>query len=221
METATRRRESFSVAVDLVVWTLQQEGLSLLLVQRRNEPFSGFWALPGGFVGPGEGLEEAARRELWEETGVAEVPLLQFRAFGDPERDPRGRVLSVAYTTLVDPRRLKPRAGSDAGATSIVPFARLPVLAFDHTEIVACAYRFLCRALWCTAVAAELLPSQFFLRDLRSVYGRILREAPETRFVRTLLGPGGVLERAGRVGGRHLYRFRQEALERLRAGSLL
>ncbi len=218
MEACARHRETFSVAVDLVVWTLQQEDLSLLLVRRRNDPFLGFWALPGGFVGPGENLEEAAKRELREETGVEEVPLLQFGAFGEPRRDPRGRVLSVAYTTLVDRQRMMPRAGSDAETVAFFPFRSLPPLAFDHGEIVRCAYRFLRRAVWCTGIAASVLPAVFSLTELRSVYRRILQEEPARRLIRGLLGPQGLLEEAGTRGSRRLYRFRGQGLDWLRAG---
>ncbi|MGC8875199.1 MAG: NUDIX domain-containing protein [Chloroflexia bacterium] len=219
MDSGTRGHESFSVAVDLVVWTLHDSGLHLLLVQRGKPPFPGLWALPGGFVGPGEALDEAARRELAEETGVHDVPLLPFRAFGDPGRDPRGRVLSVAYTTLVDRQRLTLRAGSDARAVSLFAMGDLPALAFDHAQIVQWAHRFLYRALWCTAIAAWILPPVFGWKELCSVYAQLLLQRPGRRLLRTLLGPHGVLEPAGMTGRRGLYRFRKEAVERLHAGS--
>jgi len=209
--------ESFSVAVDVVIGTLWEGRLHLLLVQRRKPPFAGTWALPGGFVGPGETLKDAARRELLEETGIQGLSLVQFRAFGDPERDPRGRVLSVAYLALVDRARLLPRAGSDAQGVGLFPMDALPVLAFDHERIIRSAHEFLCWALWCSALAADLLPPVFPLSQLRAVYAQLLGEPRPPGAFRRMLGPQGVLEEAGRAGRRRLYRFRTEASRWLQA----
>jgi 8-oxo-dGTP diphosphatase len=130
------------VTVDVVV-VARREGLSqVLLVRREKPPFQGRWAIPGGFVDPGESLDTAARRELWEETGVEPVRLEQLRAFGDPGRDPRGWVISIAYLALLDKEEAagwQPRAGSDAGEVAWFDLADPPPLAFDHAEILAWA----------------------------------------------------------------------------------
>ena len=108
------RFERPSVTVDLVIFTLRQEQLQVLLVQRKHWPFEGMWALPGGFVRMDESLEEAARRELEEETGVQTVYLEQLYTFGQPDRDPRTRVITVAYFALVPADAVQPHAGDDA-----------------------------------------------------------------------------------------------------------
>jgi 8-oxo-dGTP diphosphatase len=130
------------LTVDVVVVALNERQPQVLLVQRRNPPFAGSWAIPGGFVEPYEPLEDAARRELWEETGVEPARLEQLHTFGDPGRDPRGWTISVAYLALLreeDAQDWQPQAGSDAGAVGWFDLRDPPPLAFDHAEILACA----------------------------------------------------------------------------------
>ena len=109
----------------------------VLLVRRRHEPFRGMWALPGGFVDMDEDLPDAARRELMEETGLEVDTLEQFRTFGKPGRDPRGRQITVAYIALVSREIPSPRAGDDAAEARWFPLDALPELAFDHAEVLA------------------------------------------------------------------------------------
>jgi 8-oxo-dGTP diphosphatase len=131
-----------ALTVDCVIFASGGEGrLKVLLIQRDHPPFEGRWALPGGFVDMEESLEEAARRELLEETGVEAVRLEQLHAFGDVGRDPRGRVVSVAYLARVELEDHRPRPASDARAARWFPVEDLPELAFDHGEIVAMALR--------------------------------------------------------------------------------
>jgi 8-oxo-dGTP diphosphatase len=116
----------------------------VVLVRRSRPPFAGLWALPGGFVEPNEPLAAAARRELWEETGVEPVHLEQLYAFGDPGRDPRGWTVSVAYLACLTPAEaatLRLHAGSDADEARWFDLEHLPPLAFDHAAILACAAR--------------------------------------------------------------------------------
>src|SRR5512143_3274019 len=124
-----------SVTVDVVSLTLRGDDLQVLLIKRDIAPYRGRWAIPGGFVHIDESLESAARRELREETGVTDVYLEQLYTFGDLGRDPRGRVISVAYIALV-PAPLAVEAGSDAREARWWPLKELPVLAFDHDKIV-------------------------------------------------------------------------------------
>ena len=131
-----------AVTVDIVIVTREAKP-RVLLVRRKHAPFAGAWAIPGGFVNMDEPLDAAARRELLEETGVRAKDLVQLGTFGDPERDPRGRVISVAYLALVDPKRLKPLAADDAAAVGWFALARPPKLAFDHKDILACARKYL------------------------------------------------------------------------------
>ena len=124
------------VTVDVVIFTIREKRLQVLLVKRGIPPFRGRWAIPGGFVRPEEALEGAALRELQEETGVSDVYLEQLYSFGDPERDPRGRVVTIAYFALVSSDRRLLRAGTDAAEAAWFPVDALPPLAFDHGRIL-------------------------------------------------------------------------------------
>ena len=127
-----------SVTVDLVVVTGEAQP-RVLLIRRKHEPFAGRWAIPGGFIEMDETLEASARRELREETGLDVADLEQLHAFGDPERDPRGRTIAVAYLARVDAAKVKPQAADDAADVGWHRLDRLPGLAFDHAKILACA----------------------------------------------------------------------------------
>ena len=125
-----------SVTVDIVLLTDTSTHPDVLLIQRRNEPFKGFWALPGGFVKMDETLEESALRELKEETNISDVELTQVGAFGNPDRDPRGRVITIAYAGIIIPKQQNVTAGTDAAEVGWFSISDLPLLAFDHQEII-------------------------------------------------------------------------------------
>lgn len=131
-----------AVTVDVAIVTRQAKP-RVLLIRRKNDPFAGCWALPGGFVDMDEPLEDAARRELLEETGVQAKELVQLHTFGDPGRDPRGRTISVVYLALVDADQLEPRADDDAAEVGWFSLPKPPKLAFDHKEILACVRKHL------------------------------------------------------------------------------
>ena len=129
-----------AVAADVALFRRTPDGrLQLLLIRRGHEPFAGKWALPGGFVGIDEDLEDAARRELLEETGLNADELAQLQTFGQPDRDPRERVISVVFFGFADPSGSDPRAGDDAAQAKWFDIDDLPELAFDHAEIIAIA----------------------------------------------------------------------------------
>jgi 8-oxo-dGTP diphosphatase len=163
------------VAVDLAIFTVRQDELQVLLVERGKEPFLGFPALPGGYVEGGETLDEAALRELGEETGIngRRLHLEQLHTYGDPGRDPRGRVISVAYLAL-GPDLPAPRAGTDARAARWAPLqAALDAgaeLAFDHSAILREALERARSQLEYTTVAAAFCPEPFSISELRRVY---------------------------------------------------
>lgn len=170
-----------AVTVDIVIFTICDEQLRLLLVKRAGEPFRGHWALPGGFVNMDESLEKAARRELEEETGVRGVYLEQLYTFGKPDRDPRERVITVAYYALVPADTVNPQAASDADAVDWFSLGELPELAFDHKEIVSMAHERLVAKLDYSTIAFQFLKGDFTLGDLQKIYEIIRREPVDKR----------------------------------------
>jgi 8-oxo-dGTP diphosphatase len=184
-----------SVSVDLVIFTIAGNDLKVLLIRRRGEPFEGHWALPGGFVEIDESLEHAAARELKEEVGVENVYLEQLYTFGDPQRDPRGRVISVAYFALIDAGRQHIAAASDAADASWHSVFKPPRLAFDHRRVLDYAVWRLRNKLEWTTVGYELLPQKFTLSELQRVYEIILQKPIDKRnFRKKILAQGQVRE---------------------------
>jgi 8-oxo-dGTP diphosphatase len=163
------RMPTLTMTTDIVIFTIRDERLEVLLIQRGNPPFQGKWALPGGLVDEDEDLDVCVRRELEEETKVTDVSLEQLHTFGKPDRDPRGRLVTTAYYTLVRPDRLKPKAASDAADVQWFAVDVLPSLAFDHAEIIAMARRRLRTRLVESADAFGFLPKTFTLDQLRKI----------------------------------------------------
>lgn len=169
----------FAVTVDIVLMTVVERRLEVLLIERAIPPYKGAWALPGGFVKPDEDLASAAARELAEETGIsrAQSSLRQIGTYGDPARDPRMRVVTVAYGAIVAPLVEVPSGGSDAARADLIPVAeirsdRLP-LAFDHRRIVDDAVNRLRADLETTGIAHRFCSPEFTIRELREVYEAI------------------------------------------------
>ena len=211
-----------AVTVDGVVFGYDDADLKVLLIQRDLAPFKGKWALPGGFVGIDEGLEDAARRELEEETGITQLYLEQLYTFGEPKRDPRERVISVAYYALVKLADHQVRAASDARNVAWFPVADLPALAFDHEEILEVALKRLKGKIRYEPIGFELLPEKFPLSELQRLYETILEQPLDKRnFRKKILSMGlladteeiqqDVAHRAAR-----LYRFDEAAYRRLK-----
>ena len=186
-----------AVTVDVVVFTIHDNDLKVLLIQRAGEPFEGMWALPGGFVGMRESLRRAAWRELKEETGVSAAFLEQLGAFGHPDRDPRERVITVAYYALVPFDRLKIHAASDARDARLFSITDLPELAFDHPKILRRARERLKTKLDDAVVALQLVPEAFTLSELQRVHEVILDAAIDKRNFRKRLLKLGLVEPAG------------------------
>src|SRR6476469_10567484 len=165
---------AFAVTVDVVILTMSEGLLHVLLVRRGEEPFEGKWAIPGGFKRPAETLDEAAKRELAEETGVDAASLLaQFGAYGDPERDPRMNVVTIGYLAVL--RDVGAVAGgSDAAAAALIPVSDVLKgkvdLAFDHVHIVRDAIDRVRSELELTGIAAAFVGPTFTLAELRAVY---------------------------------------------------
>jgi len=184
-----------SVTVDLVIFTIAEDDLKVLLIRRGQEPFKGRWALPGGFVEISESLERAAARELKEEVGVTNVYLEQLYTFGEPKRDPRGRVISVSYFALVDAERQRIVAASDAAEAHWLSVFDPPKLAFDHARILDYAVWRLRNKIEWTTVGYELLPKKFTLSELQRVYEIILQRPVDKRnFRKKILAQGQIIE---------------------------
>ena len=233
METRTRQANvppgydpsefpAFAVTVDVVILTMAEGGvgvLQVLLIRRGQEPFEGMWAIPGGFKRPDETLDEAARRELSEETGV-DVPslLTQFGAYGDPGRDPRMNVVTVGYLAVL--REVGAIvAGTDAAHAALVPVSDILEeridLAFDHLRIVRDAVERVRVELELSGIATAFVGTTFTMAELRAVYEAIWGvQLDAANFRRTLVGEGGWVIPTGRTappgpsGGRpaELYR---------------
>jgi len=215
-----------SVTVDVVIFTLRQQDLQVLLICRKHPPFADYWAIPGGFVRADEPLETAALRELEEETDVRDVYIEQLYTFGDPGRDPRTRVITVAYFALVPETALPPlHAGDDAADARWWSMYDLPPLAFDHTEILDYALTRLRYKLEYSAVGFELLPERFTLSELQSAYEVILGEKLDRGNFRKKLRKAAVVEPTREyrtTGGRpaRLFRFRDDAVAEVKARRL-
>ena len=186
--------EHTRVAVDVVIFTIREGRLQVLLIKRVLQPFQGKWAIPGGFITTGEGLEAAALRELREETGVSDVYLEQLYTFCAPRRDPRGRVVSVSYFALVSSDAVTVRAGSDAAEARWSDAYEPPPLAFDHKEILAYALQRLRYKLEWTTVGFQLLPKKFTLTELQRVYEAILNKKLDKRNFRRKIALLGIAQ---------------------------
>ncbi len=192
-----------ALTVDCVIFGLDESHqLKVLLIQRAHPPFQGQWALPGGFVDMDEGLEAAALRELEEETGVKDVFIEQLYTFGEPGRDPRGRVVSVAYFALVNLEEHPVEASSDARRVRWFEIDAPPQLAFDHKKILQVAISRLRAKVRYQPIGFELLPEKFTLSQLQKLYETILGvEELNKRNFRTRILKMGVLKEVGKQEG--------------------
>lgn len=210
-----------ALTVDCVVFGIDDEDLKVLLIQRDVEPFEGAWALPGGFVLMSESLPEAARRELREETGLERVFLEQLFTFGEPERDPRGRVVSVAYYALVRLLDHKVQAATDARDARWFPVWDTPSLAFDHEDILQTALDRLKGKVRYQPIGFELLPKKFTLSQLQGLYETVLERELDRRNFRKKILSMDILEELDEVqeGVAHraarLYRFNERKYKKL------
>ena len=201
------------ITVDIVLFTVTQNSLRVLLIQRKNPPYDHMWAMPGGFIHMGETLEEAATRRLREETNAEHIYLEQLGAFGEPRRDPRARVLTVAYYALVSADILRLEAHDNAEDVGWFSISELPELAFDHREIVDKALMRLKEQLETSTVAFQLLPEKFTLTELQRVYELILGKQLDKRNFRKKILATGILQDIGetKMDGYHrpaqLYSF--------------
>lgn len=211
------------VTVDIVAFSIHQGTLEVLLIKRKYEPFKSCWALPGGFICDDDmSLEDAASRELCEETNVSNVYIEQLYTFGDKGRDPRGRVVTVAYLALLkEGEEVELRASSDASGVAWWPVNKLPELAFDHERIISYAHQRLKYKLEYSPAAFKLLPGKFTLRDLQEVYEAVLYKSVDNRNFRKKFLARGVLQELDETSQEssfrpaRLYAFSEDDFEQL------
>ncbi len=170
-----------SVTTDCVIFGFDAGELKLLLIERGIEPFKGIWAFPGGFLNMEENSDECARRELFEETGIENVFIEQLYTFSDVNRDPRGRVITVAYYALVKLSDFKIQAGDDAQSAKWFPISQIPSLAFDHNLILRMALNRLRSKIRYQPIGFELLSEKFTLPELQNLYETILEKQLDRR----------------------------------------
>jgi len=215
-----------ALAVDCVVFGFDESELKVLLIERALEPFKGSWALPGGFVHVNETIDEAARRELEEEAGLTNVFLEQLYTFGSVDRDPRERIVSVAYFALVKLSDYNAQAAADAADARWFPVSEAPKLAFDHAEILATALDRLKGKVRYQPIGFELLPPKFTLSQLQHLYEIILGAGLDKRNFRKkvlsfgLLVPLKETQMVGRHRPAQLFRFDADKYEKLKKRGL-
>lgn len=212
-------KQHILVTVDNVIFTVSENQLQVLLIKRDIEPFKGMRAIPGGFVLESEDCEKAAYRELQEETSIRNVYLEQLYTFSDPKRDPRGRVVSIAYMALVARENMSIKAWSDAAEVRFFSMNNLPKLAFDHKKILDYAIQRLRRKIEYTNVAQYILPKKFTLSELQKVYEIVLNQKIDVRNFRKKIDKLGLVKETGEkeIGVKYrpakLYKFIENKLK--------
>ncbi len=186
-----------SVTTDIIIFSIINDELKVLLVKRAVIPFKGKWALPGGFIKMDEDLEQGAKRELEEETGVKDAYLEQLYTFGDVKRDPRGRVITVAYFALINSKGVELRATTDVSEAKWFSVSKLPELGFDHKKILDYAIKRLKWKFEYTPVAFSMLPDKFSLGELQNLYEIVFKREFDKRNFRKKLLSLNILKEEG------------------------
>ncbi|MBN1187294.1 MAG: NUDIX hydrolase [Bacteroidales bacterium] len=218
MDNTYKGHKEILVAVDCIVFGFDNEGLKLLLIKRNFEPAKGKWSLMGGFVKQDESLDDAAKRVLYDLTGLKDIYLEQLYTYGTPGRDKAGRVLSVAYFALIKTQEYDKAKGEAYGAKWF-RFNEKPALIFDHDEMVLKAHVRLIRRVRYRPVGFELLPEKFTLPQLQMLYEAIYQEELDKRnFRKKILSMGlliklGEKDKSGSKKGAFLYKFNEALYE--------
>jgi 8-oxo-dGTP diphosphatase len=216
---STEKYKKPSVTVDIILFTIIKDRLNVLLVKRKNEPYKDMWAIPGGFINIDESLDDAARRELYEETNLDDLYLEQLYTFGEPNRDPRTRVITVAYLSLAPFETLqKARAGSDAEEVKWFPKDEIEMLAFDHNQILEYALDRVRTKSEYSTLPFKLLSDTFTLSELQNVYEIILERTLDKRNFRKKILSLDILEETGEY--RREGKMRPAMIYRLKAKSI-
>jgi 8-oxo-dGTP diphosphatase len=208
-------RTHYPLTVDCVIFGYDGIELKVALIERKKPPFAGNWALPGGFLIGNETVEQAAYRELQEETGIHDVYLEQFHVFSKPDRDPRGHVITVAFFALIASDKIELIATEDAANAQWFSAYKLPKLAFDHDEIYTKAFESLRIGITIKPLLFKLLPKQFTLTMLQNLYEQILGTSIDKRNFRKKMLNEDYIQQTTKTtqGGQHrparLYKFNE------------
>lgn len=212
-DTNRKPLEESAVTVDVLIFTVEHDQLKVLLVKRGNEPFKGKWAVPGGFIQKGESLDDAALRVSREKTGVKDLYFEQLYTFGSPKRDPRSRIVTVAYFALIPSQKLQKIKSRSVQETAWYPIKSAPTLAFDHKEILTYAISRLKTKASYSSIGSALLPRMFRLSELQNIYEIILDQPLDKRNFRKRMMSFNILKATGKkdLDGAHrpamLYTF--------------
>ena len=218
MNTKYEGFETLGVTVDLVLFTVNENRLKVMLVKRAEEPFRDDWSLPGGFIKKGESLDDAAQRVLIEKTGVNDVYMEQLYTFGEPKRDPRSRVITVAYIALIPWQSLPQPESNKVTDLTWLPVDHLPKLAFDHKAIIGYAVTRLRAKVSYSNIVYGLMPKQFRLSELQNMYECIINDKLDKRNFRKRMLATGLLKDTGKkdIAGAHrpamLYQFKTKEI---------
>ena len=219
--------QSIKLSVDAVVFGYEEGNISILLIKRKYEPFKGKWAIPGGFVKNEESLEDAVQRELQEETAVQINYLEQLYTFGETDRDPRGRVVSVVYFGLVRPNAFKIEASTDAADVQWFHMNEIPEISFDHKTILETAIKRLKGKITYEPIGFELLDQKFPFSDLEKLYTTLLgRPIDRRNFRKKILGLNVIDEldeKVSKGSGRpaNLFQFNQKRYFQLKENGII
>lgn len=214
------KKTHYPISVDSVIFGYTEGELKVALIKRKNNPFIDMWAIPGGFMEDAEEVEEAARRELKEETGIEDVYLEQFGVFNKAGRDPRGLTVTIAFFALMNSEKCHLIASEDAAEAKWWPAYNLPPLGFDHGEIHSQALAALRIALRTRPLAFELLPKQFTLTHLQDLYEQVFNIVLDKRNFRrkvanmAFVQPTGSKTKGGRQRPAELYRYDAQSYEK-------
>ena len=204
-----QRQKKYShavIATDVVIFTVHEEQLKVLLIKMKKKPFGGMWAIPGGLVRGKESVDEAAQQHLIEKTGVHDVFLEQLYTFGRVDRDPFGRVVSVAYIALIPNAGITLKTTADYDDVAWFPIKKLPRLAYDHHEILEMAVQRLKAKLGYSTISYSLLPKEFTLRQLQHIYEVILGHQLDKRNFRKKSVSLNLLKKTGKKRTRDISR---------------
>lgn len=191
-----------SVTVDVLFFTVKDNKLQVLLIKRAAWPFEGYWALPGGFVNMNEDLEHAAQREIFEECGVKDLFLEQLFTFGDPKRDPRTRVITVAYYALAPSEEIKNIQKDEVREAKYFPVDDLPKMAFDHKKIIGVGFERLRNKIGYSNIVFGLLPIVFSLSEVQNIYEVIYgRKIDKRNFRKWMLSSGLLVSTEKKMSG--------------------